>query len=184
MILTKEQLLAVLEDIGKSIQEGSSLDCTIMYNTMDTHLKPGEFEVATTHTYRISNSLDQSGMKTSVVGEVIHQSPTEVEIFAELEVLQKNLKRIIKEARWCSEQSDVWEIGERFAVWELAKKLVFSPEMSERVFYLCENIGYPLPYANRSADLDNDEVALVVFDEALSEYVNKVRPLFTTSKKV
>jgi hypothetical protein len=59
--LNKQQLLAVLEDIKKSIENNDSMEGRISYSVMGEDLKPGEFEVEAT--YRVGNSEGQGSIR-------------------------------------------------------------------------------------------------------------------------
>lgn len=59
--LNKQQLLAVLEDIKKSIENNDSMEGNINYSVMGDDLRPGEFKVEST--YRVGNSQGQGGVR-------------------------------------------------------------------------------------------------------------------------
>lgn len=59
--LNKQQLLAVLEDMKKSIENDDSMEGSINYSVMSENLKPGEFEVQAA--YRVGNSEGQGSIR-------------------------------------------------------------------------------------------------------------------------
>jgi hypothetical protein len=59
--LNKQQLLTVLEDIKKSIENNDSMEGRISYSIMGEDLKPDEFEVEAT--YRVGNSEGQGSIR-------------------------------------------------------------------------------------------------------------------------
>jgi hypothetical protein len=60
--LNKQQLLAVLEDIKKSIENNDSMEGRISYSVMSSeNIKSGEFEVDAI--YRVGNSEGQGSIR-------------------------------------------------------------------------------------------------------------------------
>lgn len=59
-ILTKENLINVLNDIGKSIQQNDSFEGNISYTRMTPGLQRDEFDVQCA--FRVGNSQGQGGM--------------------------------------------------------------------------------------------------------------------------
>jgi hypothetical protein len=59
--LNKQQLLTVLEDIKKSIENNDSMEGRISYSIMGEDLKPDEFKVEAT--YRVGNSEGQGSVR-------------------------------------------------------------------------------------------------------------------------
>lgn len=59
--LNKAQLLAVLEDMKKTIEADDSFEGGINYTALEEGLDRGEFHV--TGAYRVDNSMGQGGMR-------------------------------------------------------------------------------------------------------------------------
>lgn len=59
--VNKQQLLAILDDIRRSVEENDTMEGQISYNAMADGLEPGEFEIK--GVYRIGNSMGQGGVR-------------------------------------------------------------------------------------------------------------------------